>query len=181
VTIEADRRCIVHMGPRRYTRRSGALDQVVVDSIQYIPGPAFVVSECGVVLAENAPARAWLAALPKRVAALTQPGGPDPELFRVTMSTEGRRGHCLAVLRDTVANGGSDADAKLAVASRRWGLTPRQSQVLKQLSQGLSNARIASQLGCAEATVEIHVSRIFERAGVQSRASLLACLLWGRA
>jgi DNA-binding NarL/FixJ family response regulator len=99
----------------------------------------------------------------------------------VSTSTLRRPGYYFAVLRHaiTVPEGATDAEARLAVASRRWTLTPRQAQVLEQISRGLSNAQIADQLGCAEATVEIHVSRVLDRAGVDSRASLLAALLWG--
>jgi DNA-binding CsgD family transcriptional regulator len=162
-------------------RAASQVDPPLADAIELIPVPAFVVSRSGAVLVLNAAGHAWLAAQPSRSALLARPGGPDPGLFRVSMSTERQPGYCLAILRHaiTVPEGATDAQARIAVATRRWKLTPRQGQVLEQLSRGLSNARIAEQLGCAEATVEIHVSRVLDRAGVDSRTSLLAALVWG--
>ena len=71
-------------------------------------------------------------------------------------------------------------EPRVIAAAAHWGLTARQSEVLALLARGHTNARIASELGCAEGTVEIHVSRILDRAQVESRAALIAALLWGR-
>lgn len=178
------------MGHRKpVPRPSGAVDPTLVQAIEYIPVPAFVVSMAGVVLASNASGHRWLAGRPERSRTLTHPRGPNPKQFAVTMSTDRRPGYYLAVLRPVQArlarrelalgDDTSDAHARVVTAARRWGLTPRQAQVLEQLANGMSNAQIATLLGCAEATVEIHVSRVLDRAGVDSRAGLLATLLWG--
>lgn len=53
-------------------------------------------------------------------------------------------------------------------------LRPKQRAVLGLLAQGLSNKEIAASLGCAENTVEYHVSGLLRRYGVRSRAELLA-------
>lgn len=58
-------------------------------------------------------------------------------------------------------------------------LTPRQGEVLERVAQGLTNKEIAHQLGTAENTIELHVTRILRKARASSRAQLLA-KLWGR-
>ena len=58
-------------------------------------------------------------------------------------------------------------------------LTPRQGEVLERVAQGLTNKEIAQQLGTAENTIELHITRILRKAGASSRAQLLA-KLWSR-
>lgn len=53
-------------------------------------------------------------------------------------------------------------------------LTPKQHAVLRHLTAGLSNKEIAASLGCAENTVEYHVTTLLKRFQVRSRAELLA-------
>lgn len=57
-----------------------------------------------------------------------------------------------------------------------WELTPRQTEVLALLSEGFSNKTIASRLGCAERTVESHLTSIFEKSGFKGRTELLAAM-----
>lgn len=80
------------------------------------------------------------------------------------------------------------ADAGLSVALRdhhetqphierlgqRWGLTPREREVLEGLAAGGSNKDIANALGCSERTVEVHVSRILEKSASDGRAQVVA-------
>jgi DNA-binding CsgD family transcriptional regulator len=64
-------------------------------------------------------------------------------------------------------------------AERRWKLTPRQSMVLRLVAQGLSNKQVGSHLAISEGTVELHVSALLKKAGVPSRAGLVALYLGG--
>ncbi len=53
--------------------------------------------------------------------------------------------------------------------------------MLSVLVLGWSNARIALELGIAERTVEAHLTSMFAKAGVASRAELVARALGGGA
>ena len=48
-------------------------------------------------------------------------------------------------------------------------LTPRESEVLQLLAEGLPNKTIAHQLGISEHTVKFHVNAILSKLGAQSR------------
>jgi DNA-binding NarL/FixJ family response regulator len=52
-------------------------------------------------------------------------------------------------------------------------LTPRELEVLRLLAQGLDNAAIAQQLVVATRTVQNHVSNIYGKLGVASRAEAM--------
>jgi two-component system, NarL family, invasion response regulator UvrY len=70
------------------------------------------------------------------------------------------------------ADGG--AEARAHVLAERWGLTARQREVLTLLAEGACNKDIAARRGCAEVTVEFHVTALLRRAGVQGRGALIA-------
>src|SRR3546814_2170727 len=53
------------------------------------------------------------------------------------------------------------------------GLTKRERAVLGLLCEGRSNAQIAWQLGVAEKTARNHVSNLFRKLGVRSRAQAI--------
>jgi DNA-binding NarL/FixJ family response regulator len=77
-----------------------------------------------------------------------------------------------------------DYDPALAVScrlivrppQRRAGedLTRREREVLKLVSQGLSNRQIARTLWIAESTVKVHIHHVLEKLGVQSRTEAAA-------
>ncbi|MER5427581.1 response regulator transcription factor [Streptomyces sp. NPDC002588] len=50
------------------------------------------------------------------------------------------------------------------------GLTPRETEVLTLIAQGLSNAQICARLVVSQATVKTHVNRIFTKIGANDRA-----------
>ncbi|WP_412161247.1 response regulator [Curtobacterium flaccumfaciens] len=63
---------------------------------------------------------------------------------------------------DTTATTGDDA---LAVA----GLTERETEVLRLLARGLSNAEIAGELYVGDATVKTHVSNVLQKLALRDR------------
>lgn len=51
-------------------------------------------------------------------------------------------------------------------------LTKRQNQILELIMNGMSNARIAKELGIKEPTVKMHVSCLFKAKNVKTRLEL---------
>jgi DNA-binding NarL/FixJ family response regulator len=89
-----------------------------------------------------------------------------------------------------VADGGTALDpevvSQLLVRSRRVdplaGLTPRETDVIRLMAEGRSNAGIAAELVVSEGAVEKHVSSIFTKLGLppaeQDHRRVLAVLRW---
>jgi len=63
---------------------------------------------------------------------------------------------------------------RLAGRGRAGGLTPREVQVLRLVATGKTNRAIAAELVLSERTVDRHVSNIFTKLGVSSRAAATA-------
>lgn len=58
--------------------------------------------------------------------------------------------------------------------AQREPLTPAQARILDGVHRGLMNKQIAFEMGLSEATVKYHLTGIFRKMGVQTRAQLLA-------
>jgi DNA-binding NarL/FixJ family response regulator len=52
-------------------------------------------------------------------------------------------------------------------------LTSREAEVVRLVSQGLSNKAVARQLGVQEGTVKIHLHNVFRKLGVSNRTRLI--------
>lgn len=63
----------------------------------------------------------------------------------------------------------SSPPRSVSAASQREALTPRETDVLRMLADGLSNKEVALQLRISEHTVKYHLSSIFGKLGVSSR------------
>ena len=59
----------------------------------------------------------------------------------------------------------------------RFGLTPQELQVARLLAEGLTNARVAGELGIAPNTARIHTERVMRKLGVHSRAAVASALM----
>jgi DNA-binding CsgD family transcriptional regulator len=141
-------------------------------ALEAIGTPAFVLDASGRVERLNAPGRALLARDPAarddlRACALSRGTG---RFATTRLAVPGSSGHVLAI----APSPDRGLAARLGTASDRWHLTPRQTEVLARVSQGSSNKGIAAELGCADGTVEIHVSALLAKAGCGSRAELVA-------
>lgn len=90
---------------------------------------------------------------------------PPAELFRAVRATA--RGEI--VLSPTVA-----ARLVSRVGSTDSVLTEREIEVLELLAHGLANAELARRLLVSEATVKSHLSHIYAKLGVDSRAGAVA-------
>lgn len=58
-------------------------------------------------------------------------------------------------------------------AAKTWALTRRERQILALLCDGNANAHIADELAISEKTVRNHLSRLYEKLGVHSRAEAM--------
>ena len=67
--------------------------------------------------------------------------------------------------------------AQLATDPPLQALTPRQLDVLKSITRGLSNPDIAQELGIDVATVKTHIAKIFEKLGAANRSEAVAIAL----
>lgn len=73
----------------------------------------------------------------------------------------------LTMLRDAAA-------ARLAAEQATQSLTGRERQVAVLLGAGLSNAEMATRLGCSERTVRAHMENMQRKTGTANRTGLLA-------
>ena len=87
----------------------------------------------------------------------------------------------LEAARDELARLGAEIDLARAEpvpaaagARGRHGLTPRELQVLRRLATGESNKAIAARLGVSRRTVDRHVSNLYAKLHVSSRAAATA-------
>jgi DNA-binding CsgD family transcriptional regulator/PAS domain-containing protein len=143
-------------------------------ALDQIPGAAFVVDRRGGVEHANAAGRRLLdadraAVLADVAASAGAPSSAAPYAI-TSLETAGVTGLSLAVQQRPPP----DLVDRARRAARRIGLTPRQAEVLALLAKGAANKTIAAALGCAPATVEIHVSAVLQRAQVDCRAALVA-------
>lgn len=159
--------------------RANAIAQLVLaTAMEQLPGAAYLTTPSGHVRHANAAGaqrlRRGRRSLMDAIAAAIHPSPDVHSAFRaIPIRDPGLPPHFLVIER---AAHRIDAPAR-AAAAIRYGLTPRESDVLALLCRGASNKVIASELGCAERTVEVHVSHILAKLDVDSRAAAIAKLL----
>jgi DNA-binding CsgD family transcriptional regulator len=148
-------------------------------ALDHIGTPAFVLDEAGRVHEANHAGSALLKEAPRAVlAALIDVVARRPSSLKFDLTPLHEQGTTigwLAILRADPDQG--RLPCLVGRAAARWGLTPRQRQVLDLVTRGMTNSSIAAALRVGERAVELHVSAIFDRAGVESRSALVACVL----
>lgn len=144
----------------------------LVVALEAMIEPVFVVDATGEPVLMNVAARAlWTSARVEVTDDIDDALAGARTRFEVSsIAGPGLPQHWLLVRRA----GRTEATARGAQASRHWGLTPRQGQVLRLVAEGLTNASIARELNCAERTVELHVTHLLTKARASNRASLVA-------
>jgi DNA-binding CsgD family transcriptional regulator len=108
-------------------------------------------------------------------AALAVAGTGDPAALRRALDMLhglGARPAAAVVARRLRALGerGVRRGPRSATAANPAGLTRRETEVLRLLATGLSNAKIAARLGLSGRTVDNHVSAILRKLGVRTRS-----------
>lgn len=85
----------------------------------------------------------------------------------------------LALMRRPVPApvGAIQAPAVRVAGAGRWELSPRELDVLGELVRGARNGEIAASLGISERTVKAHLTHIYQKLGVDSRAGAVATAL----
>jgi DNA-binding CsgD family transcriptional regulator len=141
-------------------------------ALEEIPSAAFVLWADGRIALANGPAQVMTHQAPQGVASRLRASlaGFD-DTFRVTpIRSPGAPHHFLVVQQ----RGSADPVPGVAAAMAHWGVTARQGEVLGLLALGQANKAIAVALGCASATVEIHVTALLAKSGCQSRSELVS-------
>jgi DNA-binding NarL/FixJ family response regulator len=123
---------------------------------------------------------------PARVLVLTNLDG-DEDIYRALragalgyLTKEAEGADVLAAIRE-VAAGRRHVPPALAARfearASQQGLNARESQILDHLAQGLSNRRIAKELGLSAKTVEMYVTGILGKLGARSRTDAVVIAL----
>lgn len=157
--------------------RSTSSDQhgapALLDAVfEAIPLPAFVLDPRGGLVGANVAGREWLARdrtghkAALRNAAL---GRAEPGRFRTTeVRAVGASRRFLVLAVDA-----AQTTHASRTAATHWGFSPREAQVLALLGAGLTNRAIAAELAVAERTVESHLTSMYCKAQVETRAELV--------
>jgi DNA-binding CsgD family transcriptional regulator len=144
-----------------------------------VDAPVFVLDGDGQVLHASVLAHAFLEREPstlRRSLAESARGDSAGSAWKLTpLGGAGASPGFLAVLRAPGRR--MAAFQAIGAATRPWNLTARQREVLDLVALGLTNADVGQSLGIGECTVEFHLSAIFDKVGVDNRATLIARLL----
>jgi predicted ATPase/DNA-binding SARP family transcriptional activator/DNA-binding CsgD family transcriptional regulator len=89
-----------------------------------------------------------------------------------TMSMEAAIGYALSEEGRSTATQSTTSEQPLSsTPDHPAGLTPRQSEVLRLVAAGVTNAQVAKELFVSPRTVETHLTSIYHKLGVSSRAA----------
>jgi DNA-binding CsgD family transcriptional regulator len=109
---------------------------------------------------------------------------PDSNSSAVTLLTAARGEpfyvHVVPVSREAgdrqVAVSVRELGIEREAFARRYRLSPREAEVAELVLRGYRNPDIAASLGVASSTVKRHLTRIFDKIGVDSRTQLIGRL-----
>ena len=103
---------------------------------------------------------------------LRAPAGDGLDL-QVLLETEAAWERFCDEVREFMGSKGPSHGEDPAFAS----LSPREREVLTLIAEGMSNAQIAERLSISEKTVRNHVSNLFDKLGVWTRAQAMVFAL----
>jgi DNA-binding CsgD family transcriptional regulator len=152
-------------------------ESLIDAALEAIGRAAMVIDASGAIVEATILARPLLADSrgPMRYtlcAVVGEGGAEHPDWSRTPVVTDGHGVEHLVVARPAKMG----VAGRLPHADREWGLTARQRNVLAEVAVGNSNKTIAATLGVSVRTVEVHLTAVFTKAGVSSRAELLVKL-----
>lgn len=155
-------------------------DSLLVAALEAIGRAAMVVDASGRIVEANSAARASLAnadaesSMRDTLRAVVRGEGVEhPDWSTTPVARNGQGVAHLVVARPPKVG----VIGSVGQAARKWGLTRRQHEVLAKVADGHPNKIIAARLGVSVRTVEVHLTALFMKARVASRAELLAKLL----
>jgi DNA-binding CsgD family transcriptional regulator len=147
-------------------------------ALEEIPSAAFVLGDRGRVHEANRLGEVWLSAhglagrRALRDAVLVRGAARG---FRVTRIASAAETPKHLVVEVTTAATWHAAER----AGVHWGFTAREREVLRAVTEGLPTRTLAAHLAVSERTVEAHLTRMFAKAQVATRAEMVAKALRG--
>lgn len=136
--------------------------------------PMFVMNQAGKILFASPSGEMLLednaTGVQRMLAAMVQCGSTDYPWNLMCLQARDRSRVFLLILETPSS---TDVDP-VSIATSSWHLTQRQRQVLDLVARGLTNLDAAKSLQVTESSVEYHLSKIFDKAGVDNRATLIA-------
>lgn len=141
-------------------------------ALEAVGAPAFILRGSGEVIHANAAGRVLLDGAWREVREALRSAllGAADRFIVTRLASPGFARYALAVATGTRR----DPAPRAAALAARWSLTGPQRRVLARVAGGAANKRIAGELGCAESTVELHVTALLRRAEATSRSELVA-------
>ena len=168
------RRFIAERRFRDAPLRAAALDALLEATVE----PSFIVDANAHPVLMNQPARTLWTMDRRGTAFQLREALRAPSLFRRhELRGTGLAKYFLLVRQPE----GPDFDGCAALATSSWLLSRQEAAVLALVCRGLTNAAIALALGRSERVVELHISRLFTKARVSNRASLVSAFWAGAA
>lgn len=148
----------------------------LITCLQLLPGAAFVVSSGGHIRHANDAGRLLLDRAPRETVLGVRQAlrGPSSTWRVVPVAATGWPEYSLVLEQQR-----DDLREKVEQASRKWAFTTRQREVLMRVARGDANKTIASDLDCSVRTVEVHLTSMFAKVGVDSRAALVSRVFRG--
>lgn len=114
--------------------------------------------------------------LPAELDAWARTRHPSPLASRVITSERGRLFVRLAAAGPETTLTLREDSPSLVDGAARLGLTPRETQVMELVGEGLATAAVAARLGISARTVTKHLEQVYAKLEVRNRTTALAVL-----
>ncbi|CAN5752640.1 hypothetical protein BH11MYX2_BH11MYX2_19090 [soil metagenome] len=148
---------------------------IIEHLLEHLAAPAFVVDQTGKLLEANTSGKELFGTDPREITRRLAAAVNGENVHFTTSSIAG------ASLFVAVAQIAHDTRVSHAItnAAAHWTLTPRQREVLDRVVRGAATTAIAEELRISTRAVELHVTRLFDRAGTDNYPALVAAVLAG--